>query len=364
MKKGRGFLPFFLILLLVGCGKKGPPLPPLVRLPVAPGDFSAIRRASAVALQFVVPTANTDGSTPADVTRVEVYALTGASPLTPEDILRRGRRVGAVAVNPARDPDAPEDEQPTAPAPRGGVEQGVTVRLSDSFTPDPTSDVSDVRSYIAVGFNARGRRGAFSPPVLVPTGAAPVTPSPPVVTWDETSITVTWEKSAESPELAPSRLSYHVYAPGEVETRLTEQPVEDARFVDKRIEWGTERCYLVRAVQIVEGLSLESDASPATCVTLADTFPPAAPVGLNTVAAEGAVNLIWDPNKESDLAGYVVLRAIAPDSNLVSITPAPVLETTFRDTVPAGARVTYAVQAVDKAGNMSPRSAPVEETAR
>jgi hypothetical protein len=185
-----------------------------------------------------------------------------------------------------------------------------------------------------------------------------------VVTWDETAITVAWDESMESEELPDAHLSYNVYAPGEVETRLTEQPIEDARFVDKRIEWGTERCYVIRAVQVVDSLPLESDASPSTCVMLTDTFPPAAPVGLNTVAADGAVNLIWDPNSESDLAGYVVSRAIAPDSSLVSITPSPVLETTFRDTVPAGARVMYAVQAVDKAGNVSPMSAPVEETAR
>ena len=114
----------------------------------------------------------------------------------------------------------------------------------------------------------------------------------------------------------------------------------------------------------LEDLTLESEPSPSTCVTLTDTFPPAAPVGLTIVAAEGAVNLIWDPNHEADLAGYLVLRAIAPDTNLVRLTPTPVVETTFKDAVPAGARVTYAVEAVDKAGNVSPMSAPVEETAR
>ena len=33
-------------LVTVACGKKGPPLPPLVKLPVAPADFTAARRAN------------------------------------------------------------------------------------------------------------------------------------------------------------------------------------------------------------------------------------------------------------------------------------------------------------------------------
>ena len=56
---------------LAACGKKAPPLPPLVRLPVPPADFSALRRGPVVNVQFGVPTANTDDSTPADVGALE-----------------------------------------------------------------------------------------------------------------------------------------------------------------------------------------------------------------------------------------------------------------------------------------------------
>jgi len=65
------------VLLLVGgtaCGKKGPPLPPLVRVPTPPGNFSVQRRGSAVTIDFVVPGGNTDGSTPGDVSRVDGFA--------------------------------------------------------------------------------------------------------------------------------------------------------------------------------------------------------------------------------------------------------------------------------------------------
>src|SRR5439155_15702003 len=138
---------------------------------------------------------------------------------------------------------------------------------------------------------------------------------------------------------------YHVYVPGDVPIRLTERPLDELTFVDKRIEWGADRCYVVRRVAVVDTLALESEPSPSTCRKLVDTFPPAVPDGLTVVAAEGAMNLIWNPNHEPDLAGYLQWRATPADGYLISITPSPVAETTFRDTVAAGAHVAYTVQA-------------------
>ena len=93
-----------------GCGKKGPPLPPLVRLPAPPRDFAALRRGDRVDVQFAVPTANADGSTPADLARVDVYAMTGLAALSAEEIIKHGAKVGSVVVRPPADPDASEAE--------------------------------------------------------------------------------------------------------------------------------------------------------------------------------------------------------------------------------------------------------------
>jgi hypothetical protein len=166
-------------------------------------------------------------------------------------------------------------------------------------------------------------------------------------------------------------MAYHVYeiaasaATGRsVETRLTGMPVADARFVSPRIEWGADRCYAVRSVEVRDGLSAESGASPSSCVKLTDTFPPVPPTGLIAVPSEGAINLTWDANAEKDLLGYVILRGAGPDGSLAPITPAPISETTFRDLVPAGVRYFYAAQAIDKSGNASPASGRVDATAR
>ena len=101
------------------------------------------------------------------------------------------------------------------------------------------------------------------------------------------------------------------------------------------------------------------------CVTPKDTFPPAPPKGLTAVGGAGAVNLIWDANTESDLAGYLVLRAEAPGDTLQPLTPQPIRETRYTDTtVKAGITYVYAVIAVDKSANQSAASNRVQETAR
>ena len=108
-------------------------------------------------------------------------------------------------------------------------------------------------------------------------------------------------------------------------------------------------------------------ASPRTCVTPQDTFPPAAPKNLAAIAGSGVISLIWDPNTESDLAGYIVLRGEAPGDTLQAITPQPVTVTSYRDeSVRTGTRYVYAVVAVDRAEpqNVSPQSNRAAETAR
>ena len=71
----------------VSCGKSGPPLPPLVRVPVAPTNLTADRRGDRVDLAFAVPDVNTDRSKPANIARVDVYAITGPAAATDDQLL-------------------------------------------------------------------------------------------------------------------------------------------------------------------------------------------------------------------------------------------------------------------------------------
>ena len=85
------------------------------------------------------------------------------------------------------------------------------------------------------------------------------------------------------------------------------------------------------------------------------------------MAEEGAVSLVWDPNGEADLGGYLVLRDDGAGGTLQPITPQPIKDASYRDaTVTAGVRYTYAAVAADTAAprNASAQSAPELVTAR
>jgi len=148
---------------------------------------------------------------------------------------------------------------------------------------------------------------------------------------------------------------------------VNEKPVEGKTFEDPGLEFGVERCYVVRSVDTYGGAQIESEAVAPACVTPADIFPPAPPRNLAVVSSGGTVSLIWEPNSEPDLAGYLVLRATAGSETLQPLTPAPVTGTTYRDTaVQPGVRYVYAVAAVDRATppNLSGLSNRVEEVVR
>lgn len=338
------------------CGKKGPPLPPLVLVPEAPPELTAIRRGDQVALSFRVPAANTDRSAPADLSHLDIVALTSAEPVTAEAVVSRGSRVGVLQVNTPKDPDEPESTQ--APQPATGLNQGDLATFTETVTL-PGSE-SARRTYVVQGFSQRGRRGTVSTRVSIPLGPSPPAPSTPRLEYDAKGIVVIWtpvEGAATDP------YTYSVYRPG-TSRPATASPLAGVRFTDAPVVWDEERCYEVRAGRTVEEVRVEGPASPAVCVTPHDTFAPSTPEGLVSVASDGSVSLIWTANSEADLAGYVVLRAIAPETTLTPTTSAPIRDTNFRDTVPAGASATYAVVAVDKAGNRSEPSKSVTETAR
>ena len=434
----------------VGCGMRGPPLPPLVFVPAAVTTLQVQRFDDDVFIRLEVPSENTDGSEPADLERVEVYALTTYSdPEQPvrqlplEDWLDHATMVAAIPVV-ATAPDAPPDSDPET-APPKTVHPGDEVTLVEVLTPEAIlpvaieSDTADEdeaelvepdnpdnvvraapfvvppppppprRTYLAIGVSTSGRESSPSPRISVTLADPGSAPGTPTVTYTETELVVEWvaPSTARRPIQAPvinaalesepvvgfpPATKYLVYA-AETETAVetdtvTEDPftedafgeisawrpepisllpVTETSYVDIGVTFGAERCYTVRALDVVDSLQVRGPASPPTCVTPVDTFAPQPPSGVVAVASRDAISLVWDPSPEPDVAGYLVLRGTAPGATLQSLTAEPVVETTYRDAaVESDRRYVYAVQAVDAVvpPNVSPPSVEVIEQAR
>jgi hypothetical protein len=160
----------------------------------------------------------------------------------------------------------------------------------------------------------------------------------------------------------PTELDAYAFKPP---SPITPAPIPGTEFVIKGVTFGVERCFEVRPVDQVFGATVIGPASPRTCFTPKDTYAPVAPRSLAAIAGAGVINLIWDANTETDLAGYIVLRGEAPGDTLQPITQEPVTGPSYRDeSVRPGTRYVYAVVAVDRAGNNSPHSNRAEESAR
>lgn len=137
-------------------------------------------------------------------------------------------------------------------------------------------------------------------------------------------------------------------------------------FLDAQIEWGKTYVYTVRSVAQYGADAVESGESRAVEVTPKDIFPPAPPLDLVAVyvpaagATPAAVELSWAISPEPDAAGYYVYRTGEGQEKLERSTANLLPTPAFRDTsVLPGAEYTYAVTAVDRAGNESQPSKSV-----
>jgi predicted small lipoprotein YifL len=424
-----------LFVSLMACGKKGPPLEPLRLVPAGVSEVTARRAAQAVELHFSLPTANANGPGSIDLDRVEIYAVTtGPGLVTPpnRDLLTKARIVGTIPVMPVQEEGAPAPpptdkrpspgervsfieelneakvkpdpallKAPAAPvadpsaAPKPAEKPEAVSETKPAAQPDtkpevkpdpaaatpapvaaapaaapatapaPTGPLQPTRIYVIRGISRAGRPGVPSARVAVPLASPVAAPMP-----TEKGIVVDWTPPVADPGGSP--LSFNVYRRETPTEALNQKPVSEIKFDVPGVEYGKEHCFVVRAIQTVQNVTIESDVSAPGCVTPVDKFPPAAPKGLRAVAEDGAVSLVWEPNGEADLAGYIVVRGEAPVETLPAVAPEPITaqpikETNYRDaSVKPGVRYVYMVVAVDSASprNTSERSAPEAVTAR
>lgn len=409
-----------LALLAGGCGKKGPPLAPYVHIPGAVERATARRVGTDVYVTVTVPARNVDASVPVDIDRIEVYAFTGAAPPNPRRLVEAGTRVATIAIPPGAVPAPLATPTGVAAAvpPQAAVPGGqVTVRdvlTEEALVPVPQATLQPepgpspaprqgrtpaarlYRYYGAVAFSPKGRPGPPQPQLAaVALSTLPAAPGGLTADYTETAVTLTWD-AVEATKPAPVdgpgdslseydeaempvAVTYNLYrvvagetpeAPAAgvaVPVPVNPSPVPLARASD-RPRFGTEVCYQVRAVSGAGPAAVESEPSAPYCLTAVDRFAPAAPRSLAAVGSEGAVSLIWEPNDEADLAGYLILRGNPGDVTLQTLTPDPVAEPRFRDaTAKPGMKYVYAVVAVDgrqPAPNVSPESNRVEEGPR
>jgi hypothetical protein len=384
-----------------GCGKKGSPLPPFAKAPAAPAEVSARRLGSRVEIRFTVPTGDLDGQRPANIDRIEVWALTGPLVQAPM-LLKYGTLVGTVPVRrpPPPAPDVKEDTPtPPPPPPQPGLDQGqpglvVDELAAEDFAPvtipelekareEAETQAAEIRErlgpprlqgpllgpplppvptryYVVLGRNG-GRKGATSRPLAVALTAAPPAPGQPAGVAAENYLELTWP----APEglRKPVHAGTAVASPGRGGATARPGATRPAQ-APAAVPQGTAPA---PAAQEAEPEPDEAQApaqaaapavAPAEGTVAVDTL--AKPLNSRTLTGFGTV-----------VNGYAVYEVAPPhltpapsEPGVVpplprKLTPQPLATTTWRDSaVEVGTERCYAVRTVETRGTSVIESEP------
>ncbi len=338
---------------LLACGKRGDPKPPLPRTPQAVGEFRVAQRGDQIELSLTAPRSTTGGER-LPVLGIEfLYAPAGG-----EFVKAAAKRLRKAAPG--------ERLTETLPLPTSGTTMRFSARATVRGEPSALAPLISFTvetpppapTGLTTQPQASGITVSWTPaPLPAPTSLPTPSPTPSPV--------ASASPAAPASPTPPPRLSgAFVYrrAPGGAYSRpLTVVPVPRgvASLDDASARFGESWCYVARTVLSADPL-IESRDSEEVCVDFKDLFPPAAPTGVAVLARTGGLEVSWSPSPEEDLAAYRVYRRIgggAPEP----VGDLPGTETGLLDSaVPRGAPLIYTVTAIDKAGNESAHSKPME----
>jgi hypothetical protein len=374
----RSFVLF--LMLVVACGKRGDPHPPVPIIPQATSDLVVAQRGTKVILSWSYPALTTAGQKLTGVRRVVVYRYVEELQVTqpPRDIktLLPGDidttippAMALFAKVPAPGPSQFAKLRQRLDSIEGANLPTATVGARLVYEDEPqfhTSDGRPVRLDYAVATETNTATGTSSNLATIVPLDVPVPPGNLVATAKAEGVALAWQapQAVIAGSEKPRITGYNVYrvVQGQTADELTapinSAPIGQTTYTDAPA-YGTYE-YRVTAVAAAGPPRIESDPSAAVSATFKDLVPPATPTGLTALVETGAVRLVWDPVEVADLAGYKVYRIegsgipISRISKPLLLTPTPITTTYYRDTgVELGISYYYQITAIDKSGNES-----------
>jgi fibronectin type 3 domain-containing protein len=311
-------------LIFSGCGYIGEPMNPLLNIPNHVTDLAAVERGDKIIFQFTVPPLTTEGKQ-ARIGRIEVRAGEAGDTFNADEWAARSKLI-----------EVKQEE-------RKHIQSEIPA-------------ASWVGKNLALGVKVYGmnkRDAGWSNFAIVTVVQPLVTPSDVQATPVAEGVRVDWKGQAGQ---------YRVFRRVEQGPDLLLATIEANQWVDAATEYGKQYQYLIQAVQKTGNGEVESEFSEPRGVTPEDKFPPAVPAGLSAIVGTDNIELVWDRNTDPDLAGYHLYRA-AGDGKLEKIADVQDAPSYSDRKLESGKRYRYAVSAMDRSGNESKPSEPVEITA-
>jgi hypothetical protein len=335
-----------------GCGKRGPPLPPLRITPRPAHDVKLRQTGAEVVIEAGLSLSRTDGTALGPGASVRVLRMRATPTLRPGVVSLRylmamfqkeARVIGTLTGT--------------------ALEQAAAAERAVFRDPGALPDARDSHlTHFMYGIQVtdeKGERSAFSVPIEIEVAEPPPAAVNLKATTTEGEVRLEWASGDPS---RPAEL-YNIYRraasqEGEPRVPLNILPIAERVYVDTTFRYGETYRYSVRALPAPPPPLRESDAGTEVEVRPLDVYHPAAPTGLAATVEGPVIKLYWFPNGEADLHGYRIYRRTGK-GEFERIGETGATETSFADaTAGKGVRYDYVVTAVDGAEppNESPRS--------
>ena len=313
-----------LCLILASCGYVGDPLPPALKIPMPVTDLAVKQVGQSLLVSFTIPAKTMEGLELDKLGAIELKVGTSAAAPFNAEAWSRAAKVTDATAN---EPGKVEAKIPVQDWANQEVVLGVRV-ANQKLRVSPWSNFATIKVV----------------PALVPPPNFRAVASALGVDLD-------WTDAAKRPGV-----EWRLFRLGPGEPQPTEMgTVAVAHFTDTGAVYDTTYKYTVIAL---EGQA-SSEMSEAVTITPVDSFAPVTPLGLSVLGGPTTNQLSWERNQEADLALYRVFRSVG-EGALVKVFESPTAAS-YRDSdIKSGQIYRYAVSAVDKKGNESPKSQAVE----
>jgi hypothetical protein len=363
-----------LAFVLLACGKRGDPRPPVPIIPKATSDLVVTQRGARLILTWSYPSLTSVGTRLPEIRQIVVYRLEEGLPASlaakePPALNPPGE------VDPTKPPELDLWSALPPPTPQQFLKlrtraavldaariEALTVGSRLVFEDAPPMRTADGRP-LRITYNVvtEAQRTTSEPSnfaTIVPL-EPPMPPAALAAHAGKEGVKLVWNapERTVAGSANPTIVGYNIYrfpATGsiaELGTPIAPSPVREREFVDHP-PYGDHR-YAVTAVATPGPPPVQSDPTPTVFVEFKDIQEPPAPAGFTVLVEDRSVRLLWEPVSVPDLAGYRVYRGIGGAK--VELTKGRLItETEFRDENPeTGREHIYSVAAEDSAGNES-----------
>ena len=360
--------PFSAILLIAAatltfgaCGKKGDPLPRLRNIPLTTTDLQVRQQGRQILLEMSYPNTTVSGMTLGGIDAVELLEM--VKPAPPMAVPNEGEdEVAKPMPLPSAEAQEFEAASQTLLTLRGAELTAAVVGdrlqfrlpLADELPEEPLANIFAVRTFKGEEASAISNRTT-----LIPIDPPP-SPRDLTAQAQADGITLSWQAEQDTEGFDIFRREAQIRGYGEPIQRVGGDRRE---FLDQTASYDRRYIYTVRAVAGVSPL-IYSEAAGEREIEYEDRFAPPLPRNLVALAERASIRLRWEPSKAADVAGYIIYRR-EPARNFHRLSDEPVVGTEYLDrSLTSGLTYGYRIQVVDKSGNESEISAPVETTAR